>query len=159
MLRSVLKRRASGLSEIDVCHIFSKKVQHVIGFCLAASLKVTTQPNVIIYLTGIWCQIGHQIPVIRQRPLLAQTGHSPDFDECPLPLHSGQPHIRRLGPSSHYNHLAPSFYAAFASTLGTITDPALAASGNFGAPNCGIGIDPALAASSIVLVENLAYRA
>ncbi len=56
------------------------------------------------------------------------------------------------GPPTH-------IYAALAScgsTLGTITDPAFAASGNFGAPNCGIGIAPALAASSNVLVENLA---
>ena len=75
-------------------------------------------------------QIPSDKAVIRLCLQLAQTGHSPDFGECPLPLHSGQPHIRRLGPSSHYNHLAPSFYAAFATTLGTITEPAFAASCN-----------------------------
>ncbi|MBC7750553.1 MAG: hypothetical protein H7Z73_02375, partial [Candidatus Saccharibacteria bacterium] len=32
-------------------------------------------------------QIRCPIPVIDRSPLLAQTGHSPDFDECPLSLH------------------------------------------------------------------------
>ena len=32
-------------------------------------------------------KLGYLIPVTCQRPLVAQTGHSPDFDERPLSLH------------------------------------------------------------------------
>ena len=36
-------------------------------------------------------KLGYLIPVTCQRPLVAQTGHVPDFGEWPIPLHSSRP--------------------------------------------------------------------
>ena len=61
--------------------------------------------------TGIECEIGSLIPVTSERQLLAQTGHLPDFDECPLSLQSGSVQQTDLTPSSMIQSAVRNFFA------------------------------------------------